>query len=201
MYRVIALALVAGFVVLGCSSHKPRPDEAVLNEEAPDWVFNPNVEWDADDEPFVYYATGRARINFDLDLAEEKALADGRADVGAFLETTIQRLLESYIGEAGDQMNDASLSSLINDQLYTRQVVDASLSGVRLEAKWWDSDYYYVWLKYDANDQFFGNFTNSLNSKLQSNTRKLTSQARERMRDELNRILRERNEQLESIDE
>ena len=198
--RVISLALLT-LVVVSCSSNKPRPDDNVLNDEAPEWVYNPNVDWDADDEPFTYWATGRARINFDLDLAEEKAFADGRADVGAFLETTIQRLLEAYIGEAGDQMNDASLSSLVNDQLYTRQVINASLSGVRTEAKWWDGEYYYVWLKYNANDEFFGNFANSLNERLKSNTRKLTAQSRDRMRDELERILRERNETMESINE
>ncbi len=197
MTRVACLLVLTALIATACSSSKPRPAEEVLNPAAPEWVYNPAYEWDADDEPLVYYSSGRAPIFLDLDLAEEKALADGRADIGAFLEVGVQRLLEAYVGEAGDRLREGSLSSLINDQLYTRQIIDTTLSGVRIEDKWWDGDYYYVWLKYDAGDSFLGEFQASLNERLRADTRELTAGERDRMRDQLESLIRERRQQLD----
>jgi hypothetical protein len=191
MMRTTMLLLFVGLAA--CSSTSPRPPESVLSEDVPEWVFNPAFDWDQDDEPLVYYAVGRSRIIRDVNLAEENALADARADVQAFLETTIERLNEAWVAESGDLMNDASLSSAINNEMFTRQVISGTVHGVRIMTRYWDDEDYWVWVRYDAADAFLGTYENELSETLRKQTRELTYADRERMRKELERVVAERN--------
>lgn len=192
MTRTSLLLLLVGLAA--CSSTSDRPPESVLSAEVPEWVFNPSYEWDADDEPLVYYAMGRSRILRDLNLAEENALADARADVQAFLETTIERLNEAWVAESGDLMDDASFSSLINNEMFTRQIISGTVHGVRIKTRYWDDATFYVWVRYDAADSFLASYESGLSEALRKQTRELTYADRERMRKELERVVAERNQ-------
>jgi len=189
--------LAAAILIVGCSSANPRPTTDVLNEEAPDWVYDPSADWDADDEPFVYYATGMGRIGMNLNLAEAEAHSDAMSDIQAFLETTIERLGEYYAQEAGDLLDEDTKSSFVNNELFTRELVSGTVSGARIAGKWWDQDYIYVRLKFDAEDQFLGAYQQSLAARLRQKTRELTQKDKESMRSELERLVTERNEMLE----
>jgi hypothetical protein len=169
----------------------PRP--TTVSEQAPRWVFDAAAGWDEESQPFVYYATGRAAILMNLDLAEENARADALADVQSFLETTIERLNEGWASEAGDLLDRDALTSYINAEQFTREVISGSLSGARVIGKWNDDDNYYVWVKYNAEDAFLGNYSKSVASRLKQQTRELTTADRERMRKELERVVAERN--------
>jgi len=199
MIRPTMLLCCAAFLpaLLSCSASReaehPRP--TTVSEEAPRWVFDSATGWDEKAQPFVYYATGRAAIHLNLDLAEENAKADALADVQSFLETTIERLNESWASEAGDLLDRNALTSYINDEQFTREVISGSLSGARVIGKWNDDDYYYIWVKYNAEDAFLGNYSKSVASRLKEQTRELTTADRERMRKELERVVADRNEQ------
>jgi hypothetical protein len=189
-------ALVAALSALpACSSSReedhPRPTG--ISEEAPAWVFDAAHEWDEEDQPFVYYATGRAAIHMNIGLAEENARADALADVQSFLETTIERLNENWASEAGDLLDRDALTSYINDEQFTREVISGSLSGARVIGKWNDDDHYFVWVRYNAEDAFLGNYSKGVASRLREQTRELTTADRERMRRELERVVQERN--------
>jgi len=183
--------------LLSCSStheaEHPRP--TTLREEAPRWVFDASTGWDEQAQPFVYYATGHATIHRNLDLAEENAKADALADVQSFLQTTIERLNEGWASEAGDLLDKGALTSYINDEQFTREVISGSLSGARVIGKWNDDENYWVWVKYNAEDAFLGNYSKGVASRLKEQTRELTTADRERMRKELERVVQERNEQ------
>jgi len=190
VHAAVPLVLAA---LVACSGTTPRPEEPFLSEEAPEWVFDPNIEWDEDDEPTVYYARGQAEILANLNLAEEKARADALADVQSFIEVTIERLTEAWINESGDAMLEGSESSLVNDEMFTREIVEGTLGGVRPLAMWWDADDYYVWVKYDA-EAALSAYEASLQSRLREVNRQLTKEDREAMREELERLLAERRE-------
>ncbi len=192
-----AAVLSAALVIVGCSATNPRPTPDVLNEEAPDWVYEPSADWDADDEPFVYYATGMGRIGMNLNLAEAEAHADAMTDVQSFLETTIESLGEYYAQEAGDLLDEDTKSSFVNNELFRRELVSGTVSGARIAGKWWDQDYIYVRLKFNAEDSFLGEYQKSLASRLRQKTRELTQKDKESMRSELERLVSERNALLE----
>ena len=192
---VPALALLVAALLTGCSStgDNPRPDKSVLNEEAPTWVYDPSAGWDAEEEPFTYYATGQAPIHANLNLAEESAKADALADVQSFLETTIQRLNENWAGESGDLLDESALSSMVNDEMFTREVISGTLNGARIVGKWYDSRNYYIHVKYNAEDSFLGTYVKGFSKKLAEHTREMTTAERDRMRSELERVVKDMN--------
>ena len=199
MSRSLPLLCCVAFVpaLLSCSasreSEHPRP--VTVSEEAPRWVYDASAGGDEKDQPFVYYATGHATIHMNIDLAEENARADALADVQSFLETTIERLNEGWASEAGDLLDKTALTSYINDEQFTREVISGSLSGARVIGKWNDTDNYYIWVRYNAEDAFLGNYSKGVASRLKEQTRELTTADRERMRHELERVVSERNSQ------
>jgi len=190
------LLLLAGLGLPACSStsENPRPDSSVLNEEAPRWVYDPAHDWDAAHEPFAYYATGQAPIHANLNLAEENARADALVDVQSFLTTSVERLTENWAVESGDLLEPAALSSLVKDEMFTRTVVSGTLNGTRVVGKWYDGRNYYVRVKYNAEDAFLGSYVKGFSRKLADQTRELTGAERDRMRAELERVVRELNE-------
>lgn len=190
--RVLAVLLVPALLA-SCSGTTPRPEEPHLSDEAPEWVYDPHVVWD-EDEPTVYYARGQAEILQNINLAEEKARADALADVQAFIEVTIERLTEAWINESGDAMIEGTTSSLVNDEMFTREIVEGTLGGVRPLAMWWDAEDYYVWVKYDA-EAALTSYEAALQSRLREANRQLTKEDRDVMREELERLLAERREQ------
>ncbi len=204
MHRASMLVPFVVLVPLGlgaCSSasvtdeqHHPRP--STISEEAPRWVFDASTGWNEEEQPFVYYATGRAPIHLNMNLAEENAKADALADVQSFLETSIERLNESWAQESGNLLDKGALSSLFNDEILTRQLISGSLSGARVIGKWNDTRDYFVWVRYNAEDAFLGSYSKNVAAKLKEQTRELTSADRERMRAELERVVAERNSSL-----
>ncbi len=185
MDRLPLLAALALLLPAACATAAPRPSETVLNPAAPRWVYEPSYDWDEDDEPGVIYAAGRARIHLNLNLAEENARADALADIAAFLEVTIERMHTSLASEAGSLGEAEAIVSSFDDELFTRQLVSASLSGARLQGSWFDEHDYHVWMKYDARDAFFTQLQQQLGERLRDGGRELQEAARDRLLEQL----------------
>ena len=63
--------------------------------------------------------------------ARTRAEADGRAKLAATARAQMQQLISNWAKETGDLLDEASVSSLLNDETLIRQVTDTELIGAR----------------------------------------------------------------------
>lgn len=138
MYRlnkVSSLAVLALAVSLGaCKSSPPTVDsnKLVVSDGAGgqkvviDWWNNPG-------DIGKFAAAGAAKVHGNIGSARNRAEVQGRAQLAAGLKAEIQSLAESWSQEAGDNMNESSISSMFNDESFIRQIVDTTLVGARLD--------------------------------------------------------------------
>jgi hypothetical protein len=122
MNRLLSPLIVSSCVILASCGSGPEP----LNEVQPEtWIDNPTMV------EGVMAATGMARILGNEGNARTRAEADGRAKLAATARSQMQQLISNWAKETGDLLNDASVSSLLNDETLIRQVTDAELIGAR----------------------------------------------------------------------
>ncbi len=79
-------------------------------------------------------AAGSAPIANDLSIgvARDAAARNARTQLAATLETQVEQFAEDYTKEAGDLTDPASLSSLVNNAVFTRQSIDLGLKMARV---------------------------------------------------------------------
>jgi hypothetical protein len=123
MDRLFASLIVSSCALLvGCSSG-PEPATEVEPEI---WIDKPSMVEDA------MAAVGMAKILGNEGNARTRAEADGRAKLAATARAQMQQLISNWAKETGDLLNEASLSSLLNDEALIRQVTDVELIGARV---------------------------------------------------------------------
>lgn len=123
MDRLSAHLLASSCALLvGCASG-PQPATEVEPEI---WIDKPSMVEDA------MAATGMAKILGNEGNARTRAEADGRAKLAATARAQMQQLISNWAKESGDLLDEASVSSLLNDETLIRQVTDVELIGARV---------------------------------------------------------------------
>jgi hypothetical protein len=122
-FRLLCVVpVLAAFIFSGCGS------EEILPEGNPEeWWNNPGAITDylaaVGVSPLLNKrAEGPARTY---------AEADGRAKMAAVLKAKMQQLVENWSKDVGDLTKEASFSSYINNEAFTRQHVDAVIAGAK----------------------------------------------------------------------
>ncbi len=123
--KYVSVALLVGVVVLsGCNGTPEVIDQRPI-VTSDTWIDNPDQFRDK------LAAVGSATIIGNEAIARTRAAANGRGELGAVLKAEIGQLVENWAKEAGDMNIKNSLSSYINDEVFTRQYVDTTISGAR----------------------------------------------------------------------
>ena len=95
---------------------------------------------------FIVTAVGSARIQGDVSSARMEAENEARRRLAAFLKTKIYSIAKNLDRQAGDLLRPSSLTSLVENETITLEVVQATLVGtVPLEYYTdWENDTVYV---------------------------------------------------------
>jgi len=129
MYRMtgigLGLFLAAVMVVGGCKGKQPAADTKTVQTSNEWWNHPGDVARDylatVGASPIMSeYSKGNAR-NF--------AEVDARGKMAATLKAKINSLAENWAKESGDLTKQASFSSYVNNENFTRQYVDAEIKG------------------------------------------------------------------------
>ena len=89
--------------------------------------------WNNPGDVGKFASAGAAKVHGNVNAARNRAEVQGRATLAASLKAEIQSLSELWSQEAGDNLNEESVSSMFNDETFIRQVVDTTLLGARVD--------------------------------------------------------------------
>ena len=122
--RLSVLSLcVLVFVTLGCASGEQYHEGLSSDFE---WWNEPGEIKDA------MVAVGSTKMVGNITAARNSAEADARAKMAQTVQATIQSLVTNWFKEAGDNLDDATLSSYINNEGLVRQMTDIDVVGARV---------------------------------------------------------------------
>ena len=118
VFAACALALVA----VGCSSGKNLQEG--LDDEFKWWEEPGEIE-DA------LVSVGSAKIIGNMTAARNAAEADARAKIAQTVQSQMQTMVTNWFKEAGDNLDEDTLSSYINNEGLVRQMTDVDIVGAR----------------------------------------------------------------------
>lgn len=101
-----------------------------------------------------YAAIGTAKMVANEAAARTRAEVDGRNKLAASIQSTIQSIQENWSQEAGDLMDEATLSSMLNDETFIRQMVDTAMVGSVVSRYEVADGYMYVLMTLEDPDAF-----------------------------------------------
>lgn len=136
--RALQLSVLglATTLIASCGSSEKKAETRkgtdVFSDGAGGKVVIPNW-WENPGAIGKFSAIGSAKIIGSYANAKRTAEVQARATLAASLEATIQSLTELWSQETGDAMNEASLASYFNNEQFTRQLVDTTLRGARVD--------------------------------------------------------------------
>ena len=107
----------------GCGGAPETLAERV--EEVSDWIDNPGDIRD------TLAAVGSAKVMGNVSAARNRAEVDGRAKMAATARAQVQALMSNWFKEAGDNLDERTLSSYMNDEGLIRQLTDTEIIGAR----------------------------------------------------------------------
>lgn len=93
--------------------------------EVSDWIDNPGDIRD------TLASVGSARIMGNISSARNRAETDGRNKMAATARAQVQSLMSNWFKEAGDNLDEKTLSSYMNDEGLVRQLTDTEIIGAR----------------------------------------------------------------------
>lgn len=134
MVRFFAIVAGLGFLGVGlftgCESEQEVPDSGAGTERVNlphEWWKNPG----AVDDHMAAVGTSPCPNSSSQGAARTMAEADAREKIAASTEARITSLVENWSKIVGDTKDQATFTSLINNEAFTRQFVDRSVKGTR----------------------------------------------------------------------
>lgn len=121
---LLSVILTAVIMVSSCSTPLPATKEKI-DGVIPEWYLN------TPEDPNIIYAPATATSK-DLQLAVDKAGADGRAEIGRQVQTRIEALQKKFDEEVGVGKDSQLLQQFTQA---TKTVVATSLSGTKIIKK------------------------------------------------------------------
>lgn len=118
---VLTLFVALPLFVFGCSSS--RGLQSANSGDVPDWYLNV-----PQDPNFLYAAN--SQVSQDMQMATDKAISAGRAEIGRQIEVRIQGLQKRFAEETGTG-NDAQLLQMFTQA--EKNVVSTTLNGSRVK--------------------------------------------------------------------
>jgi hypothetical protein len=131
MRNVTILAL--GFLMCsplffaGCAAEKGEVVGAM--EAYPDWVSTENNTYTDDDGDHVIYCVGVAAAGRNPQMRWDTAKNNALVNISRILNTHVRAMFTGYAREAGDFYDEATLSSIQNNEQVSRTLSESFLSG------------------------------------------------------------------------
>ena len=131
--RSLSVLVTAALVLasVGCASDQPT----VADTGEIEWWNSPVEIRDA------VVAVGSSRIIGNKSAARNSAEVDGMGRIARAVEAKVQQLMTNWFKEAGDNLDEATMSSYINNEGITRVVTDVEIVGASV-AKYKEVDGY-----------------------------------------------------------
>lgn len=137
--RKLCAALIVSSFLLGTSGcGTATPDTPATTAATGDWWNNPGDIRDS------LASVGSAKLMGNLSNARTRAETDARAKLAASGRAKLQQLVQNWAKEAGDMLDEKTVSSYINDETLTRQLVDEELVGARPVRYQTEGEYVYA---------------------------------------------------------
>jgi hypothetical protein len=203
MYRLnklssfAVLAMAASFVA--CKSNQPTVDGDKLVVTDGSGAQHVVVEWwNNPGDIGKFAAAGAAKIHGNIGTARNRAEVQARATLAASLKAEVQSLAELWSQEAGDNMNEDSISSMFNDETFIRQIVDTTLIGARVDRFKPVDGYMYALVILEKPETFLGNIVDKAEEDLKSDAYYETEVKKGVARDRLDELVGNKMKEIES---
>lgn len=149
----IALILIVGLPLLGCASDTMEVPEGPM-QEYPEWVSTENNTFVDDEGQAVIYVVGVANAGKNPAMRWDSAENNARVKISRIMNTHVRGMFTSYAREAGDFYDEATLSSIRNDEQVSRTLTEAYVSGAVIVNKYLTPNMQeaYVLMKLDLNN-------------------------------------------------
>jgi hypothetical protein len=124
-----AVTLIVGLpcFFMGCAAEKGEVTGPM--EEYPDWVSTENNTYTDEDGDSVIYAVGVAAAGRNPAMRWDSAKTNARQNISSILNTHVRSMFTAYAREAGDFYDEATLSSIQNNEQITRTLTESFQSG------------------------------------------------------------------------
>jgi len=124
--RIAAASIAASFLFLPACGSQPETLQEKISE-AGDWWNEPGSIRD------TLAAVGMANVRGTAQgQARNRAEVDARGKLAAAAKAKVQSLMSNWYKEAGDNLDERTLSSYANDEGLIRQMTDLDLIGARV---------------------------------------------------------------------
>ncbi len=135
--KKLSLLVVIGliFVLIGCATISEKGPKVVtpLGRDGiaqPEWVFK-NVSTNE-----KYFASGYGKMA-DFNNSLKRATAEAKNNIAAYINENVKQVIVTYISDAGSGDDRQALDAM---EVISKQVAEATLTGVITEAMWIDKD-------------------------------------------------------------
>jgi hypothetical protein len=144
-----------------------------------------------------YAAIGTAKIIGNEASARNRADVDARNKLAASIKATIQSISENWSQEAGDLTDESTLSSMMNDETFIRQVVDTTLVGSVVDRYESNGGYMYVLMKLESPDDFLAHLVSKVDENSKQDDALAETNARKSiLRDRLDTVIEREKGQI-----
>lgn len=115
-------------VTVGCGSPERGEVEGVM-DQYPEWVATENNTYTDEDGSQVIYAVGSTTVGRNISMVWNTAKNDAMAQISRTLNTHVRTMFTAYAREAGDFYDEATQSSIQNNEQVTRSLSESFISG------------------------------------------------------------------------
>lgn len=126
-FRNLILAVPVLWLMAGCKNGPETPQDYQPVSQVDPWWNNPGSVQDHLAAVGVSPLLNKRAVASSRQAAE----VDGRAKLAATLKAQIQSLAENWSKDVGDLTNEASFSSYVNNESFTRQFVNDAVKGAQ----------------------------------------------------------------------
>ena len=145
--------------------------------------------WNNPGDVGKFAAAGAAKVHGNVNAARNRAEVQGRATLAASLKAEIQSLSELWSQEAGDNLNEESVSSMFNDETFIRQIVDTTLLGARVDRYKQVDGNMYALIILEKPETFINNIVDEGKDKIKEDTLLETQVRKEMAAEKLDNLL------------
>ena len=160
MIHSFALILLIGLPFFGCASDKMEVSEGPM-QDYPDWISTENNTYVDDEGQAIIYVVGAANAGRNPAMRWDSAKHNALLNLSRIMNTHVRGMFTSYAREAGDFYDEATLSSIRNDESVSRSLTEAYISGAVIVNKYLTENMKeaYVLMKLDLNNDMLQNMS------------------------------------------
>lgn len=152
--KILMLASLVPLVFIGCASDDVVEDgDGGTLGNLPKWVRTANNTYTDDDGSSVIYVVGIAKVGPDPAMTASMSENDATMKMSRILNTHVKTMFTSYARVAGDYYDEATLSSIRDDEQVARSLSESFVSGLTPVNRFENLNAHYVLMKLDLDNK------------------------------------------------